>query len=146
MSFKKFLPTPSLSAISAIFFAAQHHLHRIEGLGDIVVRPEIEAENFVVVLAFGRENENGHLAEAPQGPRHLIAREPGHHHVQNGQVRGFGAGLGQGLVAVFRLQHPQALSFQIEAQKAADLGVVLGDQNQWSDVRFLLGDGSHTLY
>ena len=41
-------------------------LHGVEGLGDIVVRPQVQALNFVRVLGFGREQDHRHVGRLPQ--------------------------------------------------------------------------------
>ena len=61
-------------------------LHGVEGLGDIVVRPQIQALNFVRVLGFGREQDHRHVGRLPQAGQGGDAVQLGHHDVQQDQV------------------------------------------------------------
>ena len=44
----------------------------------------------------------------------------------------------QGGGAVLRLQHPEAVSLQVQPQQGADVRVVLGNENQWLQAGVLL--------
>lgn len=66
---------------------ARGELFEVEGLGEIVVRTEVEPLDAVLRRATGREHENGcGVARIAQRAQHGIAVELGQHHVQHDSV------------------------------------------------------------
>ena len=56
-------------------------LQNVEGLGDVVVRPALEADDLVRVLAFGGEHDDGHVGELPDLHARLEPVDLRHHQV-----------------------------------------------------------------
>ena len=91
-----------------------HQLQGVEGLCDIVVRPQGEAGDLVHVLHLGGQHENGKEMLLPD----LLAKREsvhiGEHHVQNGQIRPLPRHAGQGLPAGAAFVDRVALILQID--------------------------------
>ena len=101
-----------------------------KGLGDIVVRPDFQTPDLVVLLLPGGEEEDGHAVPLPaQGLAHVEADHLRQHDVQQNQVRFFLPGFSKALLAVIGLQRPVALPLQVEAQNVHNVLLVLYDQN-----------------
>jgi len=69
---------------------AEHQLARVERLRHVIVGAGLEALHLVDRLAFRREEDHRRILEERVGPDHaeqLHAREFGHHHVEDDQVR-----------------------------------------------------------
>jgi len=61
-----------------------------KGFGNVVIGPRIQAGDFVLLVAPGREHDNGHIPGpviAPQAAGQLEARHAGQHPVQQNHVR-----------------------------------------------------------
>ncbi len=105
------------------------HLGVVKGLGDEIVRPQLEHVHPVVHPHLGGGHDNGHgLAPADAGDE-LLPGQAREHQVQHNQVivvffrpkQGLAAGKG-GAAGIAR-------PLQNGAQQAVDVGVVLHDQN-----------------
>ena len=105
------------------------HHRQVEGLGDVVVRPQLVAQQGVLLVGQGGEEEDGHVLGAPQGPAHAAPVQLGHHNVQQNRVKLLLLGQFQGLRPVFRLDGADALAGKVVAQDLPQTGVVLGNQN-----------------
>ena len=67
------------------------HLQDLERLGEVVVRPQLEAARLVLDVLQRAQEHDGDLAGGgvrAQPPAHLVAVDPGHHDVEQQQVRG----------------------------------------------------------
>ena len=106
-----------------------HHLQGVEGLGDIVVRPDVQAQDLVRVLALGGEEDNGHVAPLPQLGGGPDAVQLGHHHVHQDEMDLVLLHSPDGLPAVIGLQGAIALAGEIDVQGGDDVLVVVADQN-----------------
>ena len=73
------------------------HLHGVEGLGDVVVRPHVEAQDLVRVLRLGGEEDHRHVGHLPELGHGGDAVQLGHHNVQQHQVDVLLGQDGQGL-------------------------------------------------
>ena len=109
-------------------------LDGIEGLGDVVVRPDVQPQDFVAVLALGGEQDDGHVAALPQLGRGADAVQAGHHHVQQDQIHRLALRQAQALQPVVGLHGGIALAGQVDVQGRDDVLVVVADQ-----------DGIHTV-
>jgi len=56
-------------------------LQQVEGLGDVVVRPALEADDLVRVLTPGGEHDDGHVGELPDAHTRLQPVDLRHHQV-----------------------------------------------------------------
>src|SRR6266849_781407 len=52
---------------------ARQHLLHAEGLGDVVIRPQVERFNLVAFGVLHREHDNGHVRHCPNPPTYLKA-------------------------------------------------------------------------
>ena len=104
-------------------------LDGVEGLGDIVVRPDVETQHLVGVLALGGEQDDGDICALPQlggGPDAVQAR---HHHVHEDQVDVVLLHQLQGLQTVVGVVGLVALAGEVDVQGGDDIPVVVADEN-----------------
>src|SRR4029450_8811784 len=123
--------------------AAQHRLHprhqlaRAEGLYDIVVGAELEAQDAIHLLVLGGEEDDRHIAAQAQPLAHLGAIELGHEDVQDHQRGRLARRDLQRSKPVVGRQRLVARAPQRKAHDVADVRIVIDDQD-------LLHDGSLT--
>ena len=82
-----------------------HHLHRIEGLGNIIVRPQVQPQHLVRILAFRRNKDHRHIAGPAQLDGGGYAVQSRHHDIHQHQVDLFPFHAGQGFLAIVCLLH-----------------------------------------
>ena len=104
-------------------------LQGVEGLGDVVVRPDVQSQDLVRVLTFGGEEDDGDVAPLPQLGGGPDAVQLGHHDVHENQVDLVLFHRQQGLLAVVGPQGLVALAGEIDVQRGNDILVVVADQN-----------------
>ena len=113
----------------------REQLHGVEGLGDVVVRADVEAEHLVGVLALGRQQDDGHVALPPDRGERRNAVHLGHHHVQQHELHVLAGEEVQRLCAGAGGEGAVALGLEIDFQRGDDVLLVVADQN-----------GLHTLH
>ena len=106
-----------------------HQLAGVEGLGEVVVRPQLQAHDLVHVVGAGGEHDDGHRAVLAQPAADLPAVHPGHHQIQHDQVRLEPARRFQALLPVPRGVHAEALAVEVEPGELDDALFVVYDQN-----------------
>ena len=89
-------------------------LQNVEGLGDIVVRPVLKAQELVRVLPPGGEHDDGHGGKGTDLHAGLQAVQLRHHQVQNNEVILRGPGHVHRLAAVVAHVHLVSLVLQVE--------------------------------
>ena len=89
-------------------------LQNVEGLGDVVVRPALEADDLVGVLAAGGEHDDGHVGELPDAHTGLEPVDLGHHQIQDNEIEGAVPGQLHRLLPVIARLHLVALALQVE--------------------------------
>ena len=94
-------------------FDPRHEGSRIEGLGHVIVRPELQADDRVDILGARGQHQDRHVAAAAKLPADLEAVHLGQHQVQHHQVRVAALVLGQGLLAVAGGHDRVALLLQV---------------------------------
>ena len=104
-------------------------LDRVEGLRDIVVRPDVEPEHLVGVLALRRQQDDGDVALLAQLRRGGDAVERGHHHVHEHQVDLLAPQHVQRLASVIGGKDRIALGLEIDLQCRDDVLLVVAYQN-----------------
>ena len=67
-------------------FHASQHLHGVKGLGDVIVRADVQSEHLVAALALRREQDDGRVALAPDRRRRGNAVQLRHHDVHEDKV------------------------------------------------------------
>ena len=108
----------------------QHQLRAGERLGEEIVSAALIGLGLVMELASGRQEQNRYGGEAPDGLAGFHAVHPGHHNVQNHQVKGSaGAQLLQGLPAGGSLHHLVAPLLQQQPQQLPDIRIIVYRQN-----------------
>ena len=116
-----------------------------KGLGNVVVRPHVQAGHLIHHRVPGGEHDDGHLAFPPQPPQHLHAAEGGEHDVQQDELMLPGQGPVQPGAAVEGLLHLVALVAELQLYHAGQLLLVLDQQNFFRHVRTLPGRMSGQL-
>ena len=117
--------------------AAQHrldagqHLAGAEGLYDVIVRAQLQAQDAVDLLALGGEHDDRQAAGLADGAADVDARHAGHHQVQHHHVRMEALHHLQGLLAVVGALVLIALGAQVQPQRLVHHRIVVGDQNKW---------------
>ena len=119
------------------------HFQGIEGLGDIVIRTDIQAQNLVVILAFRRQQNDGNIASLPQLGSGANAIQLGHHNVHENQVNIVLLHRPQSFIAVIRLDCLISFAAQIDIQGGNDIFVIITDQNGVHAVLLLYKMFSH---
>ena len=112
-----------------------------EGLGDIVVRPQIQAGHLVHGGVPGGEQDHRQGLVLPaDAPQHLQPVEPGQHDVQQHQLVLPGQGHLQPGPSVKGLSGLIALIFQLQFDHAVEFFLILHDQDF---ILFFFGHGPH---
>jgi len=88
---------------------AAHDLAQVKGLGDVVVRAGLQAQELVVHAAARGEHDDGHVVGLRQHPAHVHAAQVRQHPVQQHQVRPLLLGHAQALGAGVGAAHGKAL-------------------------------------
>ncbi len=123
--------------------AAQHHLDarqqlaRIEGLGQVVVRTHLQAQDAVQQGAARREHDHGDVGAFAQAAAQGQAVGAGQHQVQHDEVGRMPAQPVPHGLAVTHGGRTHARGAQVVAQQLADVGIVVHHQ----DARTLGGRG-----
>ena len=110
----------------------QHHLPRAERLGHVVVRPELETDDAVDLLALGGQHDEWQRPRAGvalEDARHLEPVEPGQHQVEQQEIWGVTADALQGGVAALFQLDVEALFLQVVAEDLGEIGLVLDEQD-----------------
>jgi len=97
------------------------HLHGVEGLGDVVIRPHVETQHLVGVLALGRQQDHRHVAGLAQLRHGGQTVHDGHHDVHKDQMHVLPRRYAQRLPPVAGGQHPIALRAEIDLQRGHDV-------------------------
>ena len=110
---------------------ARGELARIERFSEIVVGAEFEADDPVDILLEGGEEDDGEFRPAIlEVAADIETRAVGEHDVEDDEID---AAVGEFLLAapaVGRQRAAKALAFEIFAEKPADFGIVVDDENK----------------
>ena len=105
------------------------HLHRDEGLSDIVIRAHIQPQHFVLGLGLCGKQNNGGIGKFPDFGGCRNAVHDGHHHIQQNQVDIVPADnlhrlfTGKGLIKLI------ALRGQVDLQRVHNIRLVVTNQH-----------------
>jgi hypothetical protein len=108
---------------------ASDQLARLERLGDVVVRAELESHHLVREVVARGEHHHRHVRLATDAAADVPPRERGQHHVQHDQRRVFLAELPQRGLAVGGRDDAEAVLLQIGAHDLHDLALVVDDEH-----------------
>ena len=95
---------------------AQDQFPRAEGLGDVIIRAQFEADDPVHFLGFGGEHDDRNLGRRGllfQHLAHFEAAHPGQHQIENDEGRRIFPGLLQRRRSVLGLEHREAGALEI---------------------------------
>ena len=127
---------PPLLALAVLGGAAQHgldareQLAHGEGLDDVVVGAELEAEHAVDLLGLGGQHDDGDAARLRVGletAADFEAVDFGQHDVEQHEVHT--GGLGEGFAAVGSCLDAVAVLLEVEAQEFTDGGFIVYDED-----------------
>ena len=124
----------SLARVLQFVHAAQHgldarqHLAGAEGLGDVVVRAQFQAEQLVKLLALGGEHDDGQVGLLADLAADHEAVHLRHHDVQKHDVRPGFAHVVDGLLPVVGGDHLIAFAAKIGVERLVDVDVVVRHQ------------------
>jgi hypothetical protein len=107
---------------------AGQELPGLKGLREVVVGPELEADDAVGGVTPGGEHEHGHVALRPQAPQHLEAVQVRQHAVEDDRVEAAPPGREAG-GAVEALLHGEARRAEVGPEHAPETLVVVDDQD-----------------
>ncbi len=115
---------------------ACHQLGEREGLGDVVVGADVEADHLVDLRTLGGEHEDGRRHLLSQDAADLEPAELGQHQVEQDEVGTDAARLGERLRPGPRLADLVPLLDEVVAQRLADVGLVLDHEDAFGHQRF----------
>ncbi|MND92037.1 hypothetical protein D3C80_841810 [compost metagenome] len=101
------------------------------GLEDVVVGPELQAEDLVHVAVEGGEHDDGAGKARAQIPAQGEAVLAGQHDVEQHQVRLFGLHPGQRQIPPGLQQHFYVVATEPAADELAYVGIIFNKQNAW---------------
>ena len=108
---------------------AGEQLARVERLGNVVVRPDLQAHDAVRLLAHGGQQDDrdaGRLAQVPAEREAVLAR---HHDVEHHEVDRRRAQRPARGGRAFRHGHAHLVAFEVPRQRLANLAVVVDHQH-----------------
>ena len=98
-----------------------------EGLDEVVVGAELEADDAVLDLALGGEHDDGDVGGLADGAAHALAGELGEHEVEDDQIEAVLLELLDRALAVAHAAHDVALALEVGRDGVAD-GLLVFDQ------------------
>ena len=108
---------------------ARDQLARRERLGDVVVGARLQPGDAVDLVAARRQQDNRHLALAPDATADLQAVHLRHQHVQDDQVRAVGLETAQAEQAVVGDGHREPLVAQRGGEHGGEAPIVVHDEH-----------------
>ena len=106
---------------------ASNQLTRREGLDEVVVGTELEADDAVLDLALGGEHDDGNVGGLADGTAHALAGEFGQHEVEDHEVERVLLELLHGALSVADPTHDVVLALKIGCNRIADGFLVLNE-------------------
>ena len=99
---------------------ACYQLAGAEGLDQVVVGTQLEADDAVFNLALRRQHDDGHIGVIADGAANALAGNAGKHEIEHHQVEMVLGEFLQGLLAVAHRGNPVVLALQICRHRIAD--------------------------
>ena len=123
--------------------AAQHHLHAChdlagtEGLGDVIVRTQLQSQEAVKFLRLGAEHDDRHVGFLANLAAHHQSVLFGHHDIQHNDVRARSAHHFEGLIAVVSREHLVLFPAEVDSQRLVHARVVVRHKHAVAAAFFL---------
>ena len=108
---------------------ARDKLQRVERLCDIIVRPDIQAENLVCILGLRRQHNNRNAGCLPDLQDRMNSVHLRHHQVNDQKMNLFLLHDLQRLFSVVSLQHSVAFLAEVDLDRIRDLLLIVTDKN-----------------
>jgi hypothetical protein len=108
---------------------ARHQLARIEGLAQVVVGAEFQADDAVDIVAARREHQDRRCVGRSQLAQYVEATDARQHHVENQNLKLIGLQNFQGIAAVVHALHIEVFGVQILGEHLTKFAVVVDQQN-----------------
>ena len=108
---------------------AGHQLAHAERLGHVVVRPDLQTDDLVDLVCFGRQHQDRHVHLLAQHAAHLDPVHAGEHQVQDQQIGLLAAGGSNAFLAVADRDHFVPLACQIVSEGFLKSRLVLDHQH-----------------
>ena len=103
-------------------------LQRIEGLGDVIVSPDVQSGDLVIILGLGRKHDDGDVFFLPDPHGGLHAVQFRHHDVHDDEMQVFLFGHVYRFQSVVCLKNIIPLVSKVDLDGLSDLTVVIHDQ------------------
>ena len=103
---------------------------RVEGLGDVVVRAELQADDRVDVVVARGQHQDGGVAPPPDLAADLEAVELGKHHVEDHEVRIVPGVAVERVDAVMRGDDREAVLLEVQPDEVDDVALVVDDEDR----------------
>ena len=113
---------------------AGQELAQIDGLGEIVVRPHLEAHDAVDHVGRGRQHDDADIAPLAQEPGQGEAILLWHGDVEDGQIEALARGQAAQGRAVRRGAHAESVELEVFLEGAPDAFLVIDDDDMGSSV------------
>ena len=113
----------------------RHEGSRVERLRDVVVRPELQADDRVDVVRSRREHQHRRVADAPDLAADLEAVELWQHQVEDHERRVVPAEERQRLLAIGRRDDGEPFLLEVQAQQVDDVALVVDDEDGFHGAR-----------
>mmetsp|Transcript_16163 Transcript_16163/g.30510 ORF Transcript_16163/g.30510 Transcript_16163/m.30510 type:complete len:366 (-) Transcript_16163:133-1230(-) len=125
------LPGPVLAGAAGDGLDAGQQLARVEGLAEVVVGTQLQADDAVGLVGAGGQHDDGHLGAAAHRLAQREAFGVGQHHVEDAQADlvAVALELGHEAGAVMGQQHLVLVLLKVGLEQAADFLVVVDDQD-----------------
>jgi hypothetical protein len=127
-------PTTRRRSVAARRHAAEHgadtgeELARVHGLRQVVVRPELEADDAVRLVALRGEHEHRDGALLAEPAEHVETVETRHHHVEDDDVHAALRERGETAPAVGGVGEDDVMGREVRAQQVRELAVVVDEE------------------
>ena len=106
---------------------------RIEGLGQVIVRTDLQADNPVHIFAPSSQQQHTHLRSSPQTPQNLKTVHSRKHHVQQHDGEPSALGALQARLPMVLRRDLESVAAQVVAEHRAKLPVVVDQEYRGHD-------------
>jgi len=108
---------------------ARHQFTWVEGLAEVIVGAELQADDAVHVVAAGGEHQDRSLVRGAEFAQDVEAADVRQHDVQDQDFEIADLERGQSVGAVMHARHLEMLGFQIFREHLAQLAIVVDEQH-----------------